>query len=849
VPEPDAHRLPRTVRPSRYAITIEPDVEAATFTGEEAVSVEVTEATSTIVLNALDLDIDDAWIEPADATGDRRTATVTLDTETERAHLEFTSPVDAGPWVLHTRFRGVLNDKLTGFYRSTFTDDAGVEHAMAVTQFEATHARRAFPCWDEPEMKAVFGITLLVPDTLTALSNGRELTSEPTGDGRRRVVFADTMKMSTYLVAFIVGPLELTAPVDVDNTPLRVAHPPGRAALTKFALESGSFALAYFADYYGIVYPGDKCDLVAVPDFAFGAMENLGCITFREVLLLVDPERSTQAELQNVADVIHHELAHMWFGDLVTMKWWNGIWLNEAFATFMEMKCTDAFRPDWERWVNFGLSRSAAFDVDALATTRPIEFEVVSPHDAEGMFDVLTYEKGAAVLRMLEQYLGEDRFRDGIRLYLATHQFANTENSDLWDAIEASTGEPVRQIMDSWIFQGGFPTVEVELVGSHTLRLRQERFRYEASGDPTLWSVPLSITYGAGGEQHEQRVLLTEREQDIEAPFAVEWAHLNARGSGFYRALYRGPLLAGLTTRLASLPPVDRYDLVDDAFAFMLAGSMTAAEFCDFARSFADDTDVSVWQRLAGAFGELDRIVDDETRERLQGTVRALAAPALHRMGWAAAAGESHRDRQRRATLFELLGTIGADEDVQARARAIHDEFVKDPAAGDPALVAAAMDVIAFSGTPVEFDAFLERFRTETNPQEQMRYLYALARFPDDASFQRMLDLSLSEVRTQNAPFLLGRALTHRRHGADAWAFIRRRWPEIIERFPSSTIVRMAEGVRTFSDPALADDVRTFFAEHPVPQGTKTMEQHLERMGVAVAFRARERNALAEAFT
>ena len=371
-------------------------------------------------------------------------------------------------------------------------------------------------------------------------------------------------------------------------------------------------------------------------------MENLGCITFREVLLLVDPERSTQPELQNVADVIHHELAHMWFGDLVTMKWWNGIWLNEAFATFMEIKCTDAFRPEWERWVSFGLSRTAAFDVDSLASTRPIEFEVVSPEDAEGMFDVLTYEKGAAVLRMLEQYLGDDVFRDGIRHYLSLHQYSNTETTDLWDAIEESSGEPVRQIMDTWIFQGGYPVVEAELVGDRTVRLRQERFRYPVDGDEPdgqepAWAVPILYRRSAGGRIEHARVLLTDRDHDLDFAEPVDWVHLNAGGSGFYRTRYRGVLRERLAGHVGELTPLERYDIVDDAFASVLQGTSTAAEFIELARSFADDTDLAVWQRLAGAFATLDRIVDDNTRVRLQATVRAIAAPALHRMGWSRA--------------------------------------------------------------------------------------------------------------------------------------------------------------------------------------------------------------------
>ena len=262
-------------------------------------------------------------------------------------------------------------------------------------------------------------------------------------------MFADTIKMSTYLVAFIVGEFEATDPVPAGGAPLRVCAVPGKKRLAGFAVEIGKASLEHFASYYGIPYPGDKLDLIAIPDFASGAMENLGAITFRETALLVDAESATRTELERVADVVSHENAHMWFGDLVTMKWWNGLWLNEAFATFMEMLAVDAWKPEWRRWDSFTVSRAAAMQVDGLKSTRPIEFPVERPEEAAGMFDVLTYEKGASVLRMLEQYLGAEAFRDGIRLYLKRHAYANAETTDLWDALEESTRQPVRALMDS----------------------------------------------------------------------------------------------------------------------------------------------------------------------------------------------------------------------------------------------------------------------------------------------------------------------------------------------------------------------------------------------------------------
>ncbi|MEJ7719278.1 MAG: M1 family metallopeptidase [Ilumatobacteraceae bacterium] len=289
--------------------------------------------------------------------------------------------------------------------------------------------------------------------------------------------------MSTYLVAFVVGPLEVTDPVDVDGIPLRIVHVPGKAKLCEFGLDVGAFCLRWFQDYYGIPYPSDKIDLVGLPDFAAGAMENLGCITFRETVLLVDPATATQHEQEVVVDVVAHELAHMWFGDLVTMRWWNGIWLNEAFATFMELAACDAYRPDWHRWTTFGLERSLAFETDSLASTRPVEYEVKSPGDCEGMFDVLTYQKGGALLRMLEQYLGTEAFRAGVHRYLTAHAHGNTETGDLWDAIEEATSQPVRRLMDSWIWQRGYPLVSASLTGRRArtrpgaVRVRRRRGR------------------------------------------------------------------------------------------------------------------------------------------------------------------------------------------------------------------------------------------------------------------------------------------------------------------------------------------------------------------------------------
>jgi puromycin-sensitive aminopeptidase len=833
--------------PSRYELTLAPDLEAASFDGVESVSVQVTEPVTEIVLNAVDLTVDDAWLERGD--GGRVAAAVSLDPEAERATLALATTVEPGPATVHLRFHGVLNDKLRGFYRSTFEGADGRRHTLAVTQMEASHARRAFPCWDEPDLKAVFAVTLVVGDDLLALSNGATLRDEPTEDGRRRATFADTMPMSTYLVAFVVGPLELTPPVEVRGVPLRVAYAPGKGHLSRYALEVGAFCLEFLADYYGIAYPGDKLDLVAVPDFAFGAMENLGCVTFREVLLLVAPDQVTQPELQNVVDVIAHELAHMWFGDLVTMRWWNGIWLNEAFATFMEMLATDAYRPSWDRWTTFGAARSAAFDTDALATTRPIEYGVASPADAEGMFDVLTYEKGAAVVRMLEQYLGADAFRAGIRAYLSSHQYGNTETTDLWDSLESSTGEPVRRIMDSWIFQGGHPVLQAELGdGGRRLTLSQRRFAY-AGGDPAgpdqRWSVPIVLRHGRhatpGGTT---RVLLEGDRTEVELSEPADWVLVNSGGSGFYRVRYEPEVLRALAARAqVDLAPLERYGLVDDAWASVLAAESTVSSFCDVTRSFADETDLSVWQCLVACLGSIERLVPDPAGPGFAAFVRALVGPARHRLGDGPAPEEPPRTTTLRAVLFEAIGTTGADETARRQAAEV------DRRAVDPAMANAAVRILAVDGDAGTFDDFLARSRAATNPQDTLRFLGALADFGEPDLFDRFCELTLTPaVRTQDAAFLLRRALGNRRNSARAWRFVSAEWSAINDRLPATSIPRLLEGIRSVSDSELAAGVESFLATHPVRQGAKIVDQHRERMRVSVALRQREEQALGARF-
>jgi puromycin-sensitive aminopeptidase len=840
-----AYKLPTNVRPSRYEIKLTPDLQNFTFVGEESIDIAVREATNEILLNAVELEVQSA-VAKKDGTSTEYDAQVTMEEANERVVLRFSHNLEPGKWTLQLNFTGILNDKLNGFYRSSYKDSQGDTKIIATTQFEATDARKAFPCWDEPEHKAVFGITLVVDNNLTAISNAGIKSEEPVaGTSKKAVNFLDTMKMSTYLVAFIVGEFESTDPVNVGPTPIRIWSVPGKRYLGKFAQDIAVSSLSFFQDYYGIPYPGDKLDLIAIPDFASGAMENLGAVTFRETALLVDEKKASHAELERIADVVAHELAHMWFGDLVTMKWWNGLWLNEAFATFMEMLAVDAWKPHWKRWETFGVSRAAAFAVDGLRSTRPIEFPVRHPDEASAMFDVLTYEKGASVLRMLEQYLGTEEFRKGIAAYLKKHEYANAETTDLWDAIEATSKQPVRQMMDSWIFQGGFPLVSVEPdEANNGIYLSQQRFLYlpEENKEEPIFQVPVMIRAKTAKGEIRKKLILTEKRTRVELSGKLEWVVVNDGGHGFYRVRYQPELLKSLTSKLWTiLAPIERFNLVSDTWASCLAGHTSVNDYLQFASMFKEEQDKNVWAVLLGSMHYLNRVIEPGSRTKYENFIRDLVGPTVKRLTWNATATEDELTRQLRGMVLGALGTLGNDPSVQGDARSMYDKYKKDNSVCDSNIVPALISILAHAGDSKLYEEFYQEFKNAKTPQEEQRYLFALAGFRDESLLKQTLEKGINgDVRSQNAPYLVQSVMMNVAGRALAWEFFKKNWDTMVRLYPENAIPRMCEGVTSLVSTQWEPEVKKFFADHPVKQGGKAIDQHMEKLKVAVLFKQRE---------
>jgi puromycin-sensitive aminopeptidase len=834
---PSRFRLPADVRPSDYHLHLEPDLDAATFRGEVRIDVRLQRPRAEIALHAADMRIEHAT---AEVNGTVVPLRARLDRRDETVMLRAARPLPAGAAALRLRFAGALNRHLRGLYAAR---SGGTPYAF--TQCEAADARRILPCFDEPAFKARFHVAVTARTGDTVIANAPVAREQPLSDGKRVIHFAPTPPLSTYLLALAVGPLESSEPRHVGTTPIRLWHVPGKAHLGAFGLEAAAEALARLEAYFDIPYPYAKLDLVAVPDFEAGAMENAGAVFFRETLLLLDPATVSLPERKRAAEVIAHELAHMWYGDLVTMAWWDDLWLNEAFATWMAYRVVNDWKPEWRMWQGFEHDRAGALGLDGLASTHPIYAPVRSVAEATENFDLITYEKGAAVVRMVEHYLGPDTFRDGVRRYMRRHREGNAVAADLWRALGEASGADVARLAQSWIGQAGFPLVTLARNG-RALRVRQERFfadpRVAAAKRRQRWPVPLVVRL-AGGER-VTRALIQKASDTVALPApAPVWCFGNADAGGFYRVRHDPATEAALRGALDELGAVERLALVGDQWALVRADRGTVETFLDLADALAAEPDHDVIDGVAAALGTLDdQVVEpgSEAQVALRSWIARRFGPALNALGWTAAPAEPDEVRLRRAALLRLVGGVAEAPEVLAESRRRLDGYLADRGSLEPNLADSVVALAARVGDA----ALYERYRTVAadarTPQEQRRFLLNLSSFRSRESIERTLAALLTpEIPTQDVAFLLMRMFGNPRGRDDAWRFLRRRWTAIRKRIPPLMLARLVEATPALRTPRHASEVRSFFRDHPLPEASRALRQALERFRLNAELRRR----------
>jgi puromycin-sensitive aminopeptidase len=847
-PRPSRFRLPIDVRPREYDLHVVPDLAHGSFSGDVRIAVRLDEPRSAIVLHAADLAVKRAAARVGDEELRARTS---LDAHDETVTLRFARPLPAGEVTLSLEWTGKLNKHLRGLYAA-----GSGEHRYAFTQCEAADARRILPCFDEPAMKARFRVAVSARKGDTVLSNAPIASEAGSGDGWRRVQFETTPPLSTYLLAIAVGPLEATAPRLLGRTPIRVWHVPGKSHLAAFGLEAGFEALARLEDYFGLPYPYDKLDLVAVPDFEAGAMENAGAVFFRETLLLLDPDTVSLAERKRAAEVIAHELAHMWYGDLVTMAWWDDLWLNEAFATWMAYRVVDEWRPEWRMWQSFEHDRASALGLDALSNTHPIYGEVRSVAEATENFDLITYEKGAAVVRMIEHYLGADAFRDGVRRYMRRHREGNAVAADLWRALAEASGKDVAKVAQAWIAQAGFPLVTLAPArdGAGALRFRQERFFADPKTAPSRrrvrWPVPLVLKHSNGGEPKTVRHLVEKASEALALGNGhPRWLFGNADAGGFYRVLHDGDTLEALLRNLSALTAVERLALVGDQWALVRAGRASAESFLDVADALAGEQDHDVIDGLAAALAVIDEQVvtrGGEDQAALRRWIAARFGPALDGLGWSASPNEPDEVRLRRAALVRLVGGVAEAPAVLNEARRRLDGYLADRGSLEPNLADAVAGLAARVGDEALYDRYREVASAARTPQEQRRFLLCLPMFRTRETIRRTLrSLLTPEVPTQDVAFLLMRMFANPVGGPEAWAHVMRHWSGLRRRVPPLMLARLVDATPALREPRYARELRAFFKEHPLPEAARALKQASERFRLNAELRRRTSVGLA----
>ena len=841
-----AQRLPSAAVPVHYDISVEPNLGAASFEAAERIDVTLAAPATAIVLNAAEITFKDVSIT---AGGRTQRARVTLDAEKEQATLSVPAPIAAGPATIEIAYAGRLNDDLRGLYLSKANN-----RRYAITQMEATDARRMFPSFDEPAYKATFALTAVIDQGDTAISNGAVISDEPgPRPGKHTVKFATSPKMSSYLVALAVGDFVCNEGAS-DGIPIRICSTPDKKALTGFALEAAQHIVQYYDQYYSVKYPFKKLDIVAVPDFSAGAMENTAAIFYRETLLLAEPNAGAGTRY-DIAVVLAHEIAHQWFGDLVTMQWWDDIWLNEGFANWMMSKPLKAWHPEWHVALSETADNQKALRLDALESTRPIRSRATTPAEINELFDPIAYEKGAAVLRMVESWVGEEPFRAGVNAYIDRFKYGNARAEDFWATLTASTSKPVDRVMRTFVDQPGFPLISVDAscsAGKASVALTQQRYRMTSAAPSTgqVWQVPVCLHTPDGGTSCE---ILDTARKTVVLRSCSPWTMPNADGRGYYRSSIAPAALKALAGHVADLSGPERLTLIADEWALVRAGTHDVGSYLDLASHYKSERSAEVLSDLAGTLTAIaEQLTTPATRPAFQAWVSELLTPAAQDLGWtftrspSASAAEDDA-RTARATLMRELGLVARDPRTIEQARTLVERELAKPGTVEPTLLSAAVTVAARSGDAALYEQYLARAKASVDPEERYRYLYALTSFSDPALVRRTMEYVLGpDVRSQDTKLFIASLLTNEQARDVTWDLLRERWSAVQQKtgeFVGNTVIVSA--LSSFCSAGRAKEIKTFFAAHPVPDAERTLAQTLERIDRCAALAGAQAPGLA----
>jgi aminopeptidase N len=836
-PAAHAQRLPKTVIPSHYGLTLAPDLKTATFTGIETIDVDLKEPSKTITLNSAEIEFKSVTVK---AAGKEQTATVSTDNEKEQTTFTFPETIPAGPATLTVNYTGILNDKLRGFYLSK-TD----KRNYAVTQFESTDARRAFPSFDEPAFKATFDITLVIDKADTAISNAPIVSDTPGPSADKHTLkFDRTVKMSTYLVAFLVGDFECSSGSS-DGVAIRVCATPGKVELTRYGLDVAKYVLHYYNDYFGIRFPLKKLDLIGIPDFEAGAMENFGAITYRETDLLIDQKNSSIGAKKNVAEVIAHEMAHQWFGDLVTMQWWDNIWLNEGFATWMETKPVKAMHPEWNIDQEEASSLNGTLNLDAQPTTRAIRAKADTREEIEQMFDGISYGKAGAVLHMVENYLGEETFRKGVHNYLAAHEYSNATAEDFWGAQTKTSGKPVDKIMESLVAQPGVPILTLgDQQASHGVSVAQQRFFLSPSIKPDpaqKWTLPVCFKSSEGSACK----VLTPETARLDLPMNP-FVFADSNGTGYYRVAYTPAQYSAIVSFVESgLKPTERISLIGGEWAQVRANKSTVGDYLNLVSAVKSDRNAEVISTaLSGVETTYVRVAsNDSERDALAAWIRSSFAPIYAQLP-APSPSDTPATIELRSTLFATLGEA-KDPTVLKQAREIADSFLTDPGSVDPTLGQTALSIATHNGDAALYDKLVHVYETSNNPEFRNGALQLSATFDDPALAHRTLDYALTpKVRSQDAAIQFAIVMQSEKTRPLAWQYIKDHWDTIHSLLTPELGNILVSSTSAFCSAADRDDVQQWFSTHKVASADQAVRHSIERINGCIELRSLQENNL-----